>query len=182
MNAKYSFSLSSDDSTRKLPGKIIIGQNETETTVHVGLKLLGFVFFYRERLQLETRLPHENIPYVPDLAVLDYELRPVLWVECGECSLAKLQKLAVKAPEAEIWVVKRSEAAAEELLKTMAKQEFRTGRYHIIGLDQAVFEEMIGLFQSRNDFYLYRIDLETGIMQFELNKLWFEFPFSIRHY
>lgn len=182
MNAKYSFNLSSDDPARKLPGKIIIAQSDTETTIHVGLKLLGYIFFYRERLQLETRLPHDSIPFVPDLSEMDYELRPILWVECGECSIAKLEKLAVKAPEAQIWILKRSRSAADELLKTMAKQEFRKGRYHVIGLEEQVFAEMVGLIQSRNELYWLKADEEIGEMQFELNGLWFELPLQVQHF
>jgi hypothetical protein len=179
MNGKYSFSLASEDGSRKFPGKIIIGQAETETIYHVGLKLIGYLFFYRERIQLETRVPNEMIPFTPDLAQLDYELRPVLWVECGECSIAKLHKLAVKAPEAEIWIVKRSFEAAEDLPRAMAREDLRRNRYRILGLDSAVFNEMCGLIESRNDLFWLKADQEAGEMQFDLNGLWFELPFKI---
>lgn len=179
MNAKYSFTFTSKDSRRRLPGKIIIGQNETETIVHVGLKLIAYLYFFRERIQLETRLPNEMISYVPDLAQLDYELRPVLWVECGECSIAKLDKLAVKAPEAEIWVVKKSVADAEETLRGMEREDLRRGRYHIMGLDDNVFGEICEVIQGRNEVFWLRGTLEPPEMQFDLNGLWFEMPFKL---
>jgi hypothetical protein len=179
MTGKFSFALTSDDPGRRFPGKIILGQAETETVVHVGLKLIGYLLFFRDRIQIETRLPDAMIPYVPDLAQLDYELRPRLWVECGECSIAKLHKLAVKAPEAEIWVIKRSFEAAEETLRGMAKEELRRNRYSVIGLDAAVFEEMCGLIQARNRVYWLKTTFEPGEMQFDLNGLWFELPFRV---
>jgi len=179
MTGKFSFSLSSDDSSRKFPAKIIIGQAETETVIHVGLKLLGFLLFYRDRLQIETRIPDQMIPYVPDLVQLDYELKPRLWVECGECGIAKLHKLAVKAPEAELWVIKRSHSAAEDTLHAMAKEELRRDRYNIIGLEATIFEEMCGLIQSRNSLYWLRGGFDPGEMQFDLNGLWFELPFKV---
>ena len=37
-----------------------------------------------------------TLAYVPDVVQLDYELRPKLWVECGECTVQKLDRLAVK--------------------------------------------------------------------------------------
>ena len=73
MSAKYSFHLRSEERRRPLPAKIIIGQNETETINHVVLKLLAFVLFYRERLQIEARLHNDNIPFDPDLIQLDYQ-------------------------------------------------------------------------------------------------------------
>lgn len=176
---KFSFNLSSDDPARKFPAKIIIGQAETETVMHVGLKLLGYLLFFRDRIQIETRLPDLMIPFVPDLAQLDYELRPRLWVECGECSIGKLHKLAVKAPEAELWVIKRSYAAAEDTLRAMAKEDLRRDRYNIIGVDPGTFEEMCSLIQSRNSLYWFKADFDAGEMQFDLNGLWFELPFRI---
>src|SRR5262245_34340646 len=119
MGGKYSFELNSRERRRALPAKIIVGQKDGEGTQHVMLKFLAFVLFYRERLQIEPRLPDENITYEPDLLQLDYTLRPSLWVECGECSVSKLHKLAAKAPEAEIWVIKRSLAEVEHLRRGM---------------------------------------------------------------
>lgn len=178
-DVKYSFNLTSQDPRRDLPRKIIIAQNDTETLAHVGLKLLGYLFFFRERLQLETRLPDENIAFVPDLAQLDYQLKPVLWVECGECSLAKLNKLAVKAPEAEIWVVKKSCEAAQETVRAMEREELRRNRYKVLGLDAAVFEEVCQMIHGRNELFWLKGTLEPPEMQFDLNGLWFEMPFEV---
>lgn len=179
MTGKYSFQLTSEDSQRRFPGKIIIGQGETETIYHVGLKLVAYLLFFRDRIQMETRLPDEMIPYVPDLVQLDYELRPRLWVECGECSIAKLHKLAVKAPEAELWVVKRSYGAAEDAIRAMSKEGLRKDRYQVIGLEQNAFEEMCALIHSRNSLFWLKASFEDGEMQFDLNGLWFEMPFRV---
>lgn len=179
MTGKFSFSLTSDDARRPFPSKIIIGQAETETVIHVGLKLLGYLLFFRDRIQIETRLPDQMIPYVPDLSQLDYELRPRLWVECGECSIAKLHKLAVKAPEAEIWVLKRSYAAAEDTLRAMLKEGLRRNRYNIIGMEPEILAEMCSLIQSRNTLYWLKGTFEPGEIQFDLNGLWFELPLKV---
>ena len=116
VSSKYSFKLKSEDQRRDLPEKIIIGRQTLDTAEHVVLKMLSYVLFYRERIRIDTNLHTDSIPYVPDLVQLDYELRPKLWVECGECAVSRLDKLAVKVPEAEIWVVLRSESLADDLL------------------------------------------------------------------
>jgi hypothetical protein len=145
----------------------------------VGLKLIGYLLFFRERIQLETRVPNDSIIFVPDLVQLDYELRPRLWVECGECNIPKLNKLAVKAPEAEIWLIKKSIAAAEETLHAMLKEELRKDRYNLIGLGSEEFQEMCNLIHSRNELFWHKADFEDGEMQFDLNGLWFELPFKV---
>ena len=193
MSGKYSFTLRSEDRRRTFPSKIIIGQQQTETIHHVVLKLLAFCFFFRERLQIEPDLHNANIPFVPDLAQLDYELRPALWVECGECGVNKLDKLAVKVPEAEIWVVKKSVAAAKDLLRAMEREELRRDRYRILAFDQDGFEELCSLTAGRNQLVWFRttaepiklpgreempIDEEPE-MHFEFNGLWFQLPFDL---
>ena len=150
MSAKYNFSFQSHEARRPLPAKLIIAQHETETIVHVGLKLLAFLWFARDRLQVEVNLHDDNIPFLPDLVQLDYEMRPALWVECGECSLSKLNKLAVKVPDAEIWIVKKSPADAEQLLRAMEREDLRRDRYRIVALDAAGFEEVCRHLGPRN--------------------------------
>jgi uncharacterized protein YaeQ len=179
MSAKYSFNLSCDDAKREMPRKIIIAQQESETIVHVALKLLGFLLFSRPRLQIETNLHMDSIPFIPDIVQLNYELRPVLWVECGECGVNKLNKLAVKIPDSEIWIIRRSPAAAEELIRQMEKAELRRNRYSIIGFDPEMFEEICGLIHPRNDVSWVRGTFDPTEIQFDFNGLWFDAPFSL---
>jgi uncharacterized protein YaeQ len=179
MSAKYSFRFESRDRRRTLPGGIIIAQNDTETITHVVLKMLGFVLFYRERLQIEGDVHNDSIQFKPDLVWLDYDMQPKLWVECGECSVNKLDKLAVKVHAAEIWVLKKSPAAAEQLLAAMAKEDLRRDRYQILAFDEEMFGELCGLVAPRNQMVWFGANFETGQMQFEFNELWFEAAFTV---
>jgi uncharacterized protein YaeQ len=179
MSGKFSFTIASEDKKRDLPGKIIIGQQAPETITHVVLKFLGFLLFYRERMQIETNLHIDSIPYVPDLAQLDYELRPALWIECGECNVNKLHKLAVKIPDAEIWIVKKSQAAAEEMFRQMAKADLRRDRYGLIGFDGEMFDEVCSLMRSRNEVFWLGGEFDPGNVQFEFNGLWFDAPVNV---
>lgn len=108
MSSKFNFDLRSDDWQRKLPEKIIIGRSDLETDENVVLKLLAYVLLYRERLQISPQLHNENIPFIPGVVQLDYQLNPALWVECNDCTVQKLDKLAVKVHDAEIWVMNRT--------------------------------------------------------------------------
>lgn len=174
MSGKYSFTLQSEDRRRALPRKIIIGCQDTETTRHVLLKLFAFLLFYRDRLFLEPRLDDDNIPFRPDLVQLDYQLRPRLWVECGECGVQKLDKLAVKVPEAEIWIVKRSVTEVEELLQGMRRGGLRQNRYDLLALDPSMFDEVRARLSTRNGVFWVDGRLDPPSMQFDFNGLWFE--------
>ena len=179
MSAKYSFQLESTDRRRPLPHKIIIGQQDSEPTPYVLLKLLAYLLFFRERIQIEVNLYEDDIPFVPDLLQLDYELRPVLWVECGDCAVAKLDRLAVKVPEAQIWVVNRSLPEAEGLQAAMRKGGLRRDRYHLVGLDALMFDEVLGLLQNRNRVFWVRGEFDPPNLQFDFNGLWFDAPFHV---
>ncbi len=180
VSTKYSFTLASEDRRRAdLPRKVIIAQHDGETLAHVMLRLLAFLIFWRPRLQLESNLHDDDIPFVPDLAQLDYSLRPALWVECGECTVAKLDKLAVKCHDAEIWVMKRSLSEVEQLLAAMKKGELRNDRYSLLALDPEMFDEVCGLVQQRNEVTLFACEFDPPKLQFEFNGLWFDAEFSV---
>ncbi|SRR5581483_3591376 len=182
MAAKFTFDLESQDRRRDLPRRLILGQQDTETITHVALKFIAFLMFFRERLQIETNLRMDAIPFVPDLVQLDYELRPRLWVECGECGVNKLRKLAVKIPDAEIWIVKRSRPSAEHLAEAMAKEELRPGRYQIVALDAGMVEEFCGLLEPKNEMLWVGCEWDPANLQFDFNGLWFDAPFAVlRH-
>lgn len=182
MPAKHTFNLQSRDKTRELPRRIIIGQQETETIKHVLLKLFAFVLFHRPRLQIEIDLDRDTLSFVPDLVELDYELRPKLWIECGECSLAKLHKLAVKLPDAEFWIVKAGEGPARDLRAAMEREGFRKNRYGIVGLDSQMFGEIRDLMRGRNDLFWVEGTFDPPRLQFDFNGLWFDAPFTLLRY
>lgn len=182
MSAKYSFQLESQDRRRALPHKIILGRQDTETMMHVALKFLAYIIFFRERLQLEANLHMDSIPFIPDLVQLDYELRPRLWVECGECGVGKLHKVAVKLPDAEIWIMKRSAAAAQHLYDAMEKEDLRRDRYHILGFDAAMTAEFCNLIQPRNELLWVAGEFDPPHLQFDFNGLWFDASFRILHF
>ena len=182
MAGKFVFNLKSDDKRRRFPYKVLLGQQENETTKHILLKLLGYLIFFRERLQIEGNLHNDNIPFAPDLVQLDYELRPQLWIECGECSVSKLDKLAVKAPEAEIWVLKRSESEARSLLAAMKREQLRRERYTVLGFDAEMFDEMRELLRERNEVFWVSAEFEPPRLQLDFNGLWFDAPFTVTRF
>ncbi len=179
MSSRFAFHIETQDKRSELPERVFIGRKETESTADVLLKFLSFALFQRVRLQIGPELHDDNIPLTPDLVQLDYTLRPALWIECGEVSAAKLDKLAVKVPASEIWVVKRSPDEVEPLLREMAKHKLRRQRYHLLAFDPAMFDEALASLGLRNEIFWLRGDFNPPSLQFDFNGLWFDCAFQV---
>ena len=182
MPGRFTFQMTSDDRRRPLPHKILLGQRPTESVRHVFMKFLAWVLFFRDRLVIEGDVQNDAIPFEPDLVQLGYDMRPLLWIECGDCSTSKLDKLAVKCPGAEIWIIKPAVTEARTLLHTMEREEFRRGRYGIIALEESMVHEASMLLGDRNTFHWHRGQMDSPQLQFDLNGLWFDHGFEVfRH-
>ncbi len=177
---RYRFSLESEDSRhRRLPDKLIVGRRYEETEVPILLRVLGFLVFFRDGLQLQVNLRQETIPFMPDLVQLDYALVPRFWAECGECSLKKLDKLRAKLPRAELWILRGSFEEAELLRADIAKANLRRGRFNILGFDSEMIEEMSRLLEGNNHIHWVGDVSEIAHVQFDMNGLWFDFPYKV---
>jgi len=179
INARYTFRLKTRRQHAELPDSIVLGLNEDRTEEQLLLTCLSYLLLFRERLEVNARPPDDNLRYIPDVVQLDYQLRPVLWVECGEVTVEKLDRVAVKAPEAELWIARPSVAAAETLFDQMAKKKLRRNRYHLIGFEQEVVAELLGLLQPRNDIFWMESQFHPPSLQFEFNELWFDTSFTV---
>jgi hypothetical protein len=177
VTTKYRFLLERADPRRPLPHKIIVAPEATETAADVVLKLLAYLLFHRDRLQIQARLHDDNIPFLPDLVQLDYELRPALWIECGDCSVDRLARLAVKVPSAELWVVQASTGDQEALLHAMQKAGLRRQRYDLIGFEVEMIQELLSLLQTRNHVLWVQGSFDPPRLQFDFNGLWFDAAF-----
>lgn len=177
MSAKFNFTIESDDKTREIPRRLILGCQSHETRREILLKLLAYLLLYRPRIQIEVNLHDIYIPFNPPLVELDYQLRPKLWVEVGESSYKKLDKLAVKVPEAEIWIFRESTEAATEMARRMMHLGLRKNRYQLVGFEESMFEELEALMESRNEVFWVQGGWDPTRLQFDFNGLWFDAGF-----
>lgn len=179
MSSRFAFHVQTEDKRNGLPERVFIGRHETETTADVLLKFLSFALFHRPRLELGADLHDDNIRLIPDVVQLDYTMRPALWIECGDVSAEKLDKLAVKVPEAEIWVVKRAPDEVATLLHQMAKHKLRRQRYHLLAFSPEMFDEALASLSLRNEIFWLRGAFEPPTLQFDFNGLWFDTEFQV---
>jgi uncharacterized protein YaeQ len=82
--------------------RVIFSSFAGESTWHVALKLLAYLIYRQRRLSVERAVGQR---YKPDLVVLrDRYVR--LWIDCGETSLRKLDRVVVANPRARVVIVK----------------------------------------------------------------------------
>jgi hypothetical protein len=182
MSAKYSFELKSEDRRRDLPHKLLLVQHPEETRELLLLKLLAYLLFFRDRILVEPHFDPDVVAFVPAVAATDFGGHARLWVECGLCPVTRLDKLAVKVPEAEIWIVLRSPEEVSMLIRAMSRAELRRDRYRLLTFDPAVFDEMAGLLTQRNHVVWVGGSAESGQMQLDFNGLWFDAELTVTHF
>ena len=182
MSAKYSFELKSEDRRCDLPHKLLLVQPPDDPRDLLLLKLLAYLLFFRDRIQVEPRFDPDVVPFVPAVAATDFAGSIRLWVECGPCPIARLDKLAVKVPAAEIWIVLRSPEEAATLTRAMSKADLRRNRYHLLIFDPAILDEMVGLLTQRNHLVWMAGSTALGQMQLDFNGLWFDAELTVIHF
>ena len=173
LSTKLTFALASDEKARRLPHKIVISQNQCETLDHVLLKALAFVIFHSDRLRLEVDLELPGVPFVPDLVALALDGRPELWIECGEVSLHKLEKLTLKLTDCDIWVVKKTAGEVAKTLELARRNIKRLGRVQLMTFDHGFLPDMLRIATGANSIHLVKL-VPGEMMQLVFNDLWFE--------
>ena len=71
--------------------RVILIKRRGESLRHVVMKLLGYLWFYHEELQIERSVDQHH---KPDLVRVDEQGRPLQWVDCGQTSLRKLERIS----------------------------------------------------------------------------------------
>jgi uncharacterized protein YaeQ len=85
--------------------KIYLRKGKGESNQHVMMKLLSYILFYHPELRIEMSIGQH---YKPDLVRLNEANEPVQWVDCGQTSLKKLDKISQKNRLTYIDIVKKS--------------------------------------------------------------------------
>ena len=173
ISTKLTFALGSDEKSRKLPSKIVVSQSQNEKLDHVLLKALAIVIFHSDRLRLDVDVELPRVPFVPDLITLALDGRPELWIECGEVSLHKLEKLTLKLGDADIWIVKKNAGEVSKTVEQARRNIRRLSRVRLLTFDPGFIPELLALATGSNSLHL--VKLVTGeMMQLVFNDLWFE--------
>ncbi len=176
---KFGFRIECSEPRLGIPDRLVVGRKAEESQRDVVLKLLGYLYFHRERLQLGGHLQAENIPFVPDLLQLDYEGRPRFWGECGESDPRRIRKILQKASRAEVWWIRCAGGEPEEDLR---RAGVRPGRLRFLDLPGEPLDELSRGLRARNEVFWMPPEHSPPLIQLDFNGLWIESGFRLGGY
>jgi len=154
MIEKFTFDIVSPKISRKL----ILVKNVGERREHIVLKLISYILFYEDRLKIE---PDLGTHYKPDLAVEGEHGVAEVWIDCGQISLEKAEKLSKKARATRLIFVKES---LEELIRfkaTVDKKAEHADRIEYMAFDSGVISHIANQLDRSNEWTLYDVDDNT---------------------
>ena len=159
--------------------KLILVSQESETLDHLALKLAGFVLFFNLNALVEISSKNPAISsqeFKPDLLSLNDSGEIRLWVECGNVTTHKLDKLIRRNRNARIVVLKATPREAQNLRQALKKNEVNhSERVEIWAFPDGQFEGWKGVLEDSVE-----IIGETAERSFNLvaNSVPFSFDFS----
>ena len=109
-------------------GKVILAAKPEEKADHLAMKLAAFAMFLPLGPVVEPGTDHPGLAGLdirPDVCTFNEAGEMSIWIECGEVSINKLDKLARRVPETRIVVIKSENRQAIQLrekLKDVVKQ------------------------------------------------------------
>lgn len=109
-----------NETIRKL---VLVGQ-DSETPEHLALKLAAFVLFFNENPTVELSLKNPALAgqeFKPDLLCLNEFGETRIWIECGNVTTHKLDKLLRRNRNARIVVLKERPHEAQNLRRALDK-------------------------------------------------------------
>ena len=125
--------------------KIVLVSQTNETPQLLALKLAAYILFldYNPYLELSAKNPAlAGQEFRPDILALDESGAIKLWVECGNTTTNKLDKLIRRYREARIAVLKAYPHETENLRRHLEKNEvLHSHRIEVWSFPEGVFDD-----------------------------------------
>lgn len=140
----------------ELKGRVLLVPRPEEKLDHLALKLAAFVMFLPLEPVVEPSSDHPSLrdwDLRPDLFALDEAGDIRLWVECGEVSLNKLDKVSRRLHGARIVVLKRMIRQAKQLREVLAEEISHGGRIEIWTWPDGQFEAWMNALAEKTEIF-----------------------------
>jgi len=156
---KYTFNIHAEH----IPPKLVLEQMKGEAEAHIILKLLSYLIFYRQGMKIEHRVEQH---FKPDLVVEGANFQPVLWVDCGNTAIRKLDKVATKNHNCDIYIVKENSRQLDAYFQKAKKRVKRIERVRFICFDDGFVAALVNRLRRTNEvtFNLLQSDDKDSIV------------------
>jgi uncharacterized protein YaeQ len=156
---KYSFDLVCNEESRKL----VLTRATEESEQHLAMKLVAYLLFFDRRLKVEAGVDQH---YKPDLVRTDGR-DVTLWVDCGQISIHKLDKIATTNHAADIVVVKPTRRSAESHRRQAQKRVRRMERVSYVMFDDGFVDALAAALSTRTGLHA---TLEGEMLEMRVNE------------
>lgn len=126
--------------------RAIFSSGAGESTWHVSLKLLAYLLYRRREPQVERGVGQR---YKPDLVVVRGGVVR-LWIDCGETSLRKLQRVVIGNPIARVVVVKDTRRHLEAYARLAEDAVRDTSRLIYLAFSDGLVDALAHALRQRN--------------------------------
>jgi len=150
MIEKFTF----DIQLKKIRKKMILVKGQVENREHIVLKLLAYILYYDERLQVEVDAGYH---YKPDLVILEDSREPQLWIDCGHVAPVKIENIARKLRRSRIVILKQTEAELRQFKKLMEKRVEDMARLEFLAFEPGFITRVAEALGRSNQVTLYPI-------------------------
>lgn len=150
--ARLNVDLSVNDYDRNLfeVRKLVLELRENEGMRHLVLKILAMALYFDRKLQVEPSMDDEE-RFEPDLLLRSDDYRPLLWVECGQCRVQKLDKVTFRHYDAKVIMMKATEREARDIATRCKGEVRRIQAIEFVGFDPGFVEAVGETLTGRND-------------------------------
>ena len=142
--------------------KRVLGADPSELPWHIALKLLGLLLFFDPGLQVEQGLGWH---YKPDLLSLDAEGRVRLWIDCGNISVRKVDRVANKVGAKGRFALLRCQRQDAALLLRLLEGRVRhPERVELLYFDDGFVDRFAGALGTTNEIEAERTDVRLEMV------------------
>ena len=136
--------------------KLILAPKPEEKVDHLALKLAGFLMFLPMGPVVEPSSDHPSLfgyDVKPDVMAMDAGGDILLWLECGEVSINKLDKVSRRLVRGRIVVLKKSLREAKQLRERMGDEVRQSQRVEVWTWPAGEFERWVGAMQEKTEIF-----------------------------
>lgn len=136
--------------------KLLLAPRPEEKTDHLALKLAGYLMFLPLGPVVDPSSDHaalHDFDLKPDLVAMDAGGGITLWLECGEVSINKLDKVSRRLGNSRVVVLKRSMHQARQLRERLDEQVRQGHRVEIWTWPEGEFERWLAALNEKTEVY-----------------------------
>ncbi|MFN0116978.1 MAG: hypothetical protein ACKVQC_01625 [Elusimicrobiota bacterium] len=138
------------------PLKVILVPKSEEKLDHLGLKLAAVTMFHLFSPVVEPSSDHPalyDLDVKPDVFILNEAGEIAIWIECGEVSLNKLDKLSRRFGQMRLIVLKKEIRESERLRKTLTEETRHGARIEIWTWPEGRFNEWLKALEEKIEIF-----------------------------